>query len=76
MPEQKRTYQYIGLKTVHPYKYKPTQRNDGNDDDNQDIFSFWPMILYIIFGMYLAALMYAAWTSRCENLKYHRNIHH
>ena len=56
--------------------YRIRIRDDGNDDEDQDIFSIWPMVFYIIFGMYLAALMYASWTSRCENSKHHRNIHH
>ena len=73
MPEQKRTYQYIGLKTVHPYKYKPTQRND---DENQDIFSFWPQVLYIVFGIYLALLLFALWSSKCEVVEdHHRKSH-
>ena len=64
MPEQKRTYQYIGLKTVYPYRLdKSTQHNES---EGQDIFNFWPQVLHVIFGIYLALLVYASWSSRCE----------
>ena len=56
--------------------YRIRIQNDENDDDDQDIFNFWPLVFYMILGMYFATLMYASWTSRSENSKHHRNVHH
>ena len=74
MPEQKRTYQYVGLKNVYPYKLnKSTQHNES---ESQDIFNFWPKVLYIVFGIYLALLLFALWSSKCEVVEdHHRKSH-
>ena len=63
MPEQRRQYQYIGLKnkSVRHRMDKLNKSTQHNESQTQDIFDFWPKVLYILFVIYLALLLLALW---------------
>ena len=64
MPQERQPYQYIGLKNKSCCQHRMDKLNRSaqhNESQGQDIFDFWPKVLYIIFAIYIALLLLALW---------------